>query len=62
MGKQDMPMGFTFSMAANEKALDHFAKMSEEERQDVIQQARNVDSKKEMEHLIEKLGEQESFQ
>lgn len=57
MGKQD-----SFSMAANEKALDHFAKMSEEERQDVIQQARNVDSKKEMEHLIEKLGKQERFQ
>ncbi len=36
--------------------------MSEEERQDVIQQARNVDTKREMEHLIEKLGEQESFQ
>lgn len=32
-------------------------KSSEEERQDVIQQARNVDSKKEMEHLIEELGE-----
>lgn len=48
MGKQDMPMGFTFSMAANEKTLDHFAKMSEEERQDVIQQVRNVDTKREM--------------
>ena len=62
MEKNDMPMGFTFSMSANEKAMNNFAKMSEEERQNVIQQARNDTSKRAMEHLIEELGEWESFQ
>ena len=56
-----MPMGFTFSMSANEKAMNHFARMSEEERAEVIQQARNVSSKKEMERLIQSLSERDSF-
>lgn len=61
MENQDMPMGFSFSMFANEKALDHFAKMNEEERTRVIEQARNVTSKREMEQLIQRLGEGDSF-
>lgn len=61
MENQDMPMGFSFSMSANEKALDHFAKMNEEERIRVIEQARNVTSKREMEQLIQRLGEGDSF-
>lgn len=56
-----MPMGFTFSMSTNEKAMNHFARMSEEERAQVIQQARNVSSKKEMERLIQSLGEGNHF-
>lgn len=61
MKDQDMPMGFSFSMSANEKALDNFAKMSEEERAKVIEQARNVTSKHEMERLIQNLGERDSY-
>lgn len=61
MGKNDMPMGFTFSMSANEKAMNHFARMDEEERARVIEKARNVTSKKEMERLIRELGEKDSF-
>lgn len=61
MGSGDMPMGFSFSMSANEKALNNFAKMSEEERAQVIEQARNVTSKHEMEQLIHDLGERDSF-
>ena len=61
MGENHMPMGFTFSMSANEKAMNHFARMSEEERAEVIQQARNVSSKKEMERLIQSLSERDSF-
>lgn len=61
MGENHMPMGFTFSMSANEKAMNHFARMSEEERAQVIQQARNVNSKKEMDQLIQSLSERDSF-
>lgn len=61
MGNTNMPMGFTFSMSANEKAMNHFARMSEEERAQVIEKARNVSSKHEMEKLIRDLGEKDKF-
>ena len=61
MGNTNMPMGFTFSMSSNGKAMNNFARMSEEERAQVIQKARNVSSKREMEKLIQDLGEKETF-
>lgn len=62
MEQNDMPMGFSFSMSANEKAMNHFARMDEEERAKIIERARNVTSKREMERLIRELGERDSFQ
>lgn len=61
MGHSNMPMGFTFSMSANEKAMNNFARMNEEERAKVIEKARNVSSKHEMEELIQDLGERDKF-
>ncbi len=61
MGNSNMPMGFTFSMSANEKAMNNFARMNEEERAKVIEKARNVSSKHEMEKLIQDLGERDKF-
>ncbi len=61
MGNSNMPMGFTFSMSANEKAMNNFARMNEEERARVIEKARNVSSKHEMEKLIQDLGERDKF-
>lgn len=61
MGNSNMPMGFTFSMSANEKAMNNFARMNEEERAKVIEKARNVSSKHEMEELIQDLGERDNF-
>lgn len=61
MGNSNMPMGFSFSMSANEKAMYNFARMNEEERAKVIEKARNVSSKHEMEELIQDLGERDKF-
>lgn len=61
MGNSNMPMGFTFSMSANEKAMNNFARMNEEERAKVIEKARKVSSKHEMEKLIQDLGERDKF-
>ncbi len=61
MGNSNMPMGFTFSMSANEKAMNNFARMNDEERAKVIEKARNVSSKHEMEELIQDLGERDKF-
>lgn len=61
MGNSNMPMGFTFSMSANEKAMNNFARMNDEERAKVIEKARNVSSKHEMEELIQDLGERDKL-
>lgn len=61
MGNSNMPMGFTFSMSANEKAMNNFARMNDEERARIIEKARNVSSKHEMEELIQDLGERDKF-
>ncbi|MCH5280067.1 MAG: hypothetical protein J1E61_01260 [Lachnospiraceae bacterium] len=61
MGKNNMPLGFTFSMSTNEKAMNNFARMSEEERAEILEQARNIQSKQEMEQLIRNLGDRDSF-
>lgn len=53
---RDMPMGFAFQMALNEKALNHFAKMTEEEKRQVLEAARSVRTKQQMRSIVEDLG------
>lgn len=48
----DMPMGLGFGLATNEKAMNNFASMDEAEKKQVIEAARNVHSKKEMQSLV----------
>lgn len=62
MEKEELPLGFTFAMAANERAMSRFAELNEEERERVVEEARNVNSKAEMKRLVRKLGEMDSFQ
>lgn len=54
--KEEMPLGFSFSLAMDEKAMDRFAGMSEAEKNRVISQARSVQSKAEMEQLVAGIG------
>lgn len=34
--KKEMPMGLAFQMSMNEQAMEHFAKMTEEEKDRVL--------------------------
>ena len=54
--KEERPLGFSFSLAMDEKAMDRFAAMSEAEKNRVIGQARSVQSKAEMEQLVAGIG------
>lgn len=54
--ENEMPLGLAFQMAMNEKAMARFSAMDEQEKQTVIEQARNVKSKKEMEQLVSGIG------
>lgn len=54
--EKELPLGLAFQMAMNEKAMARFSAMSEREKQDTIERARNVKSKQEMESLVRELG------
>lgn len=55
--KEQMPLGLSFSMAMDEKAMERFAGMSEVEKEAVINRARQADSKAEMETLVHEISE-----
>uniref|UniRef100_UPI004055D46B hypothetical protein n=1 Tax=Agathobacter sp. TaxID=2021311 RepID=UPI004055D46B len=54
--KNDMPMGFVFQLALNEKAMENFAGMKEEEKRQVLDAARGVTSKEQMKGIVEDLA------
>ena len=45
-------MGLGFGLAMDEKAMNNFSAMGEEEKHQVIEAARNVRSKREMQNLV----------
>lgn len=54
--RNDMPMGFAFQLSMNEKAMENFAGMSEEEKQQVLDAARSVTSKQQMRGIVSDLA------
>lgn len=52
MDFKEVPMGFSMALAQNEKALKTYAGMQDEERKEVIEKAHNVQSKQEMQRLV----------
>ncbi len=58
IGKEGtMPVGFGLSLAANEKAMEAFAAMSESEKEATVEKSRQMHSKKEMKQFVNSLGE-----
>lgn len=55
--KSELPIGLGFSLAADEKAMEHFSNMSEEEKRQIIEASRAIKSKKAMETFVSKIGE-----
>lgn len=56
-----MPTGFAFGLAMNEKAMENFAGMNQEQKSKVIDSARNVQSKAQMEGLVRDVEKGTSF-
>ena len=54
--KEEMPLGLGFGLAMNDKAMENFSKMPEEEKKQVIEAARCVNSKSEMKGLIDNIA------
>ena len=54
--QNDMPMGLAFQMSMNQKAMENFAKMTDEEKGQVLEAARNVTSKRQMRGIVDDLS------
>lgn len=51
----DIPQGFGMALSRNEKAMNTFSALTEEEKRRVIDLSRSVRSKAEMSRLVDKL-------
>lgn len=56
----DMPVGLSFQLGMNPKAMDAYGRLDDEEKYRVLEAARNVQSKSEMRQIVKGL-EQDFF-
>ena len=53
--RNDMPMGLSFQLGANPKAMNAYAKLNDEEKRQVVEAASNVTTKSEMHQIVKGL-------
>lgn len=51
-----VPIGFGMALAMNQPAMNAYAAMSEEEKENIVNRAHNVRSEKEMHDLVNSLA------
>lgn len=56
-----LPVGLAFGMAMDEQAINHYGRMTEYEKEQVIARSKNVKSKEEMQQLIQKISDGDMF-
>lgn len=52
----NMPTGFVFQLSMNEDAMRNFAKMTEDEKIQTLKAARSVNSKEQMQGLVDDIS------
>lgn len=55
MEKQDIPVGFAMALAQNPEAMEKFATLSEEKKQEIINGTHSIKSKAEMHRYVENI-------
>lgn len=58
MKQNEVPLGFGFALAQDPEAMQKFASMPEQKRQEILQKAQNVSDKNEMQTLVHNLTAQ----
>lgn len=56
----DMPIGFGLSLAANQKSMEAFAKMTDAEKNAAVEHSRQMHTRADMERFVNSLGEEKS--
>ena len=54
--QEEMPLGLAFQLSMNEKAMENFAKMTEQEKRQVLEEARSVTTKEQMQNIVSDLS------
>lgn len=54
--QEEMPLGLAFQLSMNEKAMENFAKMTELEKRQVLEAARSVSTKEQMQNIVSDLS------
>lgn len=55
MNKTELPVGFSMALAQNPEAMQKFASLSEDKKQEIVEGAHAVSSKKEMHRYVENI-------
>lgn len=55
-----VPLGFGMALAMNEKALDGYAKMTEAEKEELINRSRDAKTKTEMEKIVNSIADNDT--
>lgn len=55
--RTEMPLGLGFSLAMNQDAMTKFSNLPDSEKRQVIESARNIQSKQQMESFVNSLKE-----
>ncbi len=56
MKRDEMPVGFTMALAQNPDAMQKFALLSEDKKQEIINGTHSIHSKQEMHEYVSKLN------
>lgn len=52
----DMPIGLAFQLSMNERAMENFSNMTDEEKRQVLEAARGVTTKEQMRNIVSDLS------
>ncbi len=52
----DMPIGFGLSLATNTRSMEAFARMSDSQKEAVVERSRQMHTKADMERFVNSLG------
>jgi hypothetical protein len=56
-----LPIGFGMALAMNLDAMNHFSNLSESEKEEILNRARDAKSKDEMQHIVSELSPDSFF-
>ncbi|MDO5154390.1 MAG: hypothetical protein Q4D51_00350 [Eubacteriales bacterium] len=57
LNNDEIPVGLSMAFAENLRAMERFSNMDEQEKAQVLQQARQASSKQEMRSIVAEIGE-----